>query len=521
MLGDIFERLGENTRMAREEEAKKQDEAVNQRVSLLKSLAGQLDPNSPTHAQDIAQLMEWAEHPFGDAKPKGKQQKGPGGSDPKEYRGHLAQVLAGLNKFAHQFGHGAKLVGEHIGPFYQAAKTPAPLDTAAIQRMVGSAEDRSKWDTEAQQREVQAKLSTAKLIASNLQLKEGTEEYSNFVAQYVTGKGLPKADVIKLNPNQIATDAEGNKIAEGKPTPPKTPSKVDDQLAAYSKSINKPVSQFTPEDRLKARSIKVVVGKGVGPGNSLPEVAASGSTISDTSADNLARAYISTAGKIKPSFGMSKNDPNRIKFWNSVGKIISSDPEWINTWTNFSAGTANLNQLTKIKGVLGGLEGTFKLDINNAREASKAVDRTNIARYNKADQFFTANFTDYPELAKFRVAILAAANQYAQVMNAGAAGASRVTVNAQDHAKEIVNTFVSDGTIEATLDQMVKEADNKVTATDEQIERQKRALSGNGGNSGTAKGGGKGAFQIKVNGKLYTYKGSGSTKDLANYTESK
>ena len=521
MLGEIFNKLGENTRMAREQEAQKQDEAVSQRVSLLKSLAGQLDPNSPTHAQDIAQLMEWAEHPFGDTKQskKSAMTQLPSGAkvDGKEYRGHLAQVLAGLNKFAHQFGHGARLVGEHIGPFYQAAKTPAPLDTAAIQRMVGSAEDRSKWDTEAQQREVQAKLGTAKLIASNLQLKEGTEEYSNFIAQYVTGKGLPKADVIKLNPNQIATDAEGNKIAEGKPTPPKpektlTTTALEEQV--YANHIGKPVSTLTPRERLEARVVgrKMVAPNPTGNRNATAEA---GSSIPESELRVLAQREIKTG--VKPSFGLSAKDPNRARYNRILADELTNTPDYLSAIPSYKAGSANLAQLTKIKGVIGSLEGAFKLDIQNALDASDKVPRTDLGIFNKWEQIVKANLTDHPELASFRVAVQTAVNQYARIMSAGAGGGSRTTVNAQQHAEELINAAMPSGTLKSALDQMKKEADNTVSGVDQQIQEQTKGMSGSS-QSGNQPGK---AFQIKVNGKLYTYKGSGSSKDLANYTESK
>jgi hypothetical protein len=136
----------------------------------------------------------------------------------------------------------------------------------------------------------------------------------------------------------------------------------------------------------------------------------------------------------------------------------------------FRSGSAELTQLMKATGMLDSVESAFQYDIKNAKQASEAVPRTDIRRYNTYRQFVSANLENNPPLAQLRIAAQTAANQYARIMVS--AGRGSVTTNsARSHAEELLNGAMAQGTFDAALDQMDKEAQNMTRGLNEATQK--------------------------------------------------
>lgn len=492
LLSGVLNGLGENKRLAQEQETTKEHESVKSRIGLLNQLAGSLDPNSPTHAQDIAQILKWAENPLQD---KGKKSKtaGPSGAkiDPDEHIGHMSTIIAGLNKSFHGLGKGAKAVGEHVGPFYKAARPLQELDPQAIQRMIGTPEQQSQWASAAEQRTTKSKLDALQIAADVIYGKEtaeNKEQRTNFLREGITGRSSAAERPSNLGPGHTLVDPTGKVLAKNeaplKPTKAPSNAQVFDDAAAVKfghldKNGNPDPSKLTAQERAVGRdTIARRAGLGINNTRTRTKVAESLSTISDEEMRALAKRELEQ--HIKPSFGLSAKDPNRSKYNRILAEELVKNPGNASAFAKYKAGVATVDQLTKVAGIVGSLEGAFKLDIQNAEEASANVDRSSLGKYNKWTQFLAANLTDHPELAAYRVAVQTAVNQYARIMSTGARGGGTTSVNAQQHAEELLNAAMPKGTLNAALAQMRKEADNVVTGLNEQIENQSQSLQNSG-----------------------------------------
>jgi hypothetical protein len=173
----------------------------------------------------------------------------------------------------------------------------------------------------------------------------------------------------------------------------------------------------------------------------------------------------------KPSYGLGKS-AERTAYNNERNKLLQDlGPTQVGAMrAAFRSGSAELTQLMKATGMLDSVESAFQYDIKNAKQASEAVPRTDIRRYNTYRQFVSANLENNPKLAQLRIAAQTAANQYARIMVSAGRG-SVTTDSARSHAEELLNGAMAQGTFDAALDQMDKEAQNMTRGLNEATQK--------------------------------------------------
>jgi hypothetical protein len=96
-------------------------------------------------------------------------------------------------------------------------------------------------------------------------------------------------------------------------------------------------------------------------------------------------------------------------------------------------------------------------------------------------QLFSAKATDNPELAEFAVYAQTAINQYSRLVSS-ASGGGVSTDAARQEAIAILNKNMAKGAFNAALNAMQKEAKNRVSGIQTEIDKQKKRLSGTGQN---------------------------------------
>jgi hypothetical protein len=226
-------------------------------------------------------------------------------------------------------------------------------------------------------------------------------------------------------------------------------------------------SDWVKEQNKKAEAVQVRINNAPGSSNL---------QTSDEDLRTLADREIHQS--IKPIFGRGA-DPNRTRYNAILAEQYRNDPDAASAASAYKAGSANLTQLTKVRGTVSSFEDAFKLDLGNAEEAAKAVPRSSAKLFNSWSQLASANLTDNPDLAAFRVATQTAINQYARLMFS-ATGGGTSTDSARAHAEDLLNTAMAKGTYAAALGQMKKEVANRVTGLDDEIDAQKKKMSGGG-----------------------------------------
>jgi len=238
--------IGDIKQKSLEEKHSKEKEETEQWHRMIEGFSRQLDPNSPTHDQDVARLMKWYLSPFGDQDQNKKQGKGKSKTqqnstnskstinpwEDEEHMGHLAKLASGLNKVFHGIGHGieqgAKGVGKGLEAYGKAEIAPwkgprrlQQLDPQQIQKMVGSTEDRAKWDQQSQIQKVQTWTTVADAIYGPT-TPENKDKKASLVKEGVTGRADKDSDVSgrTMTPSDVLTrDTVADLIKRGRKFP--------------------------------------------------------------------------------------------------------------------------------------------------------------------------------------------------------------------------------------------------------------------------------------------------------------
>lgn len=272
---------------------------------------------------------------------------------------------------------------------------------------------------------------------------------------------------------QFIQDPNGRVIKEDLGEAPSSTQKLDStqQLARDLHSEDKSTSEIAqakltkllqPPKTSASRSSKG--GSSAGP---------SGIAIPDDALRTLARREI-TQG-LKPSFGLSAKDPNRAKYNRILAEEYAKDPDAASALADYKSGTSSLMQLQKLKAQIGSFDKAFNSDLANAREASEAVSRSDVRRFNSWQQFVQADLTDNPKLAQLRVAAQTAVNQYARLMYS-ATGGGTSTDSARKDAESLLSSAMAKGSFNAALAQMEKEAKNRIAGINDQISDQQEQM---------------------------------------------
>jgi hypothetical protein len=146
-------------------------------------------------------------------------------------------------------------------------------------------------------------------------------------------------------------------------------------------------------------------------------------------------------------------------------------------YADYQAGKAGLQKVKSVRSIVGSFENAFQLDLENARKASSQVKRGDVQKYNTLDQFLSANLSDQPKLAAYRVAVQTVVNQYSQLISSSVSGGgSGSTDAARSDAHDLLDKAFASGAFDSALDMMEREAKNRIAGIDKQIDEGKRDL---------------------------------------------
>jgi hypothetical protein len=353
--------------------------------------------------------------------------------------------------------------------------------------------------TPEQQKHFDTMLGSKEFLGNATALDEKTAEQkkNNIHVQLKSGDWIPAEE----SPDGKITKMDGSPVdpkdivdvnKTGQPPPPKYTGELGERVNAQKVVDDKSIPETAPEKKAaratlksldqKAKAVEARIEQGSKP-----------STITDEEFRALAQRQMITGEK--PGFGLGKS-ADRDRYNKVYAEELLKDPDSAAARAAYKAGTANLTQLSKIRGQIGSFEDAFQADLKNAREAATSVPRSSVKLYNNWQQLAKANLEDSPELAAFRVATQTAINQYARLMFS-ATGGGTSTDSARAHAEDLLNAAMASGAYEAALTQMNKEAKNRTKGLDDEIEKQRKGL-GSPSPNGKLNGPTSGEPKIKI-----------------------
>jgi hypothetical protein len=189
----------------------------------------------------------------------------------------------------------------------------------------------------------------------------------------------------------------------------------------------------------------------------------------------------------RPAFGLGAKDPDRKRYLQIYAETLQNDPDYLQAKASYKAGQASIAQLQKVGDFLTAKDSAFNADMDNAREASEKVARTNAKILNGGIQAIEAALTDHPELQQLYDYTQTVINSYAAI--ASGAG-TRSTDAARREATDLLNAGFSKNTFAASLDALKREADNTIKGFEKQQALRKKSLNsllpGSKGTNGTS-----------------------------------
>jgi hypothetical protein len=143
---------------------------------------------------------------------------------------------------------------------------------------------------------------------------------------------------------------------------------------------------------------------------------------------------------------------------------------------SYKANKANLEQLTKVKGTMEAAKNATDKEIDRAIALGKSVPRSQSKLVNNYEQLIKANLTDYPELARYREALLAARYRYnSMIASFKGAGAATNQIRSET-AEEIIDRSMPKGAFEGAAKEMKVGLGNVMQGLDEAISGTKKQL---------------------------------------------
>ena len=439
---------------------------------------------------------------------KGGGKGGQGGKDHplRQVFGHLIDGISNLNPAGPSRGTTRELKGI-------AAKAPKPgerwLSDEDVQRIEDAKQkaiddEKVRMDTAIQEGKNKADEDLAKRsestkremytrnIEEDLGYAKGTPEFKAAMAQKL---GLtPKV------PKETATDIaeQAYADAEGKPKKELTAAEKITAVRAARGSAKAPTKEevaYAEKHGKKPEELtgseKLLAVKEARETERLPQrpalqsgMGGTGSDISDDELRSLAEKEILT--NYKPSFGLGKSAV-RDRYNKIMADVWASDPDSAEARAAYRAGTANLTQLTRLKGQVSSFETAFELDADNAQDAAKDVPRTSMRKFNSVAQLLEQNWTDDPALATLAVNVQTVVNQYARLVSS-ATGGGVSTDSARQEAMAVLDKSMASGSFSAAINRMKLEARNRITGLNKEIESAKTGMrrGGDGSNKGNA-----------------------------------
>lgn len=223
-----------------------------------------------------------------------------------------------------------------------------------------------------------------------------------------------------------------------------------------------------------------------------------GPALTPDSLDSAARKYNATG--VMSSMGLGKSGRNdRVAIMNRAAEIALQEGG-VDVATNmatYKALAGSLTQLQKQYGMTSAFEKNTKANMDLLKSASQATDRTGVPLLNKYLLAVKSNVFGDPDAAKLNDAVKTVANEVAKIRSGQQSGAS--TDSARAEAMDSIHAAMTQGQLNAVLDQMVAEMGNRTNNQLSEIDRTRANIAGLSKATGAKPtGGGGGQYTAPV-----------------------
>jgi len=175
---------------------------------------------------------------------------------------------------------------------------------------------------------------------------------------------------------------------------------------------------------------------------------------------------------------------------------------------DYHADRTSLTNLKKIQTQMqGALNGT-KAELKRVEVLASKIPRSRFTQFNNAQQFFDANFTDDPDLAAFKEALLKARYNYNSAVSSVRGGGAATNQVRTETADDVLNKYMASGAMDAAIREMGIGLQNNMDGMNQAVtDMQKNILKGNA--IGTGGGGGSNQPIVQQKGDQFRYSTDG------------
>lgn len=228
-----------------------------------------------------------------------------------------------------------------------------------------------------------------------------------------------------------------------------------DALAAKAKKLNKKVADLLPEEKIDARM-------------DVKKKAMSEELLEPKELESIARYDLLTGHQ--SSFGLGARNPNRAGYLKARAKLIEElTPRSVaEQAASLKADAASLGNLVRMADAVDAWEGNAKLNLDQVLKLSAQSGRTGVPLANEYLQWAQGNLKDYPQLAKYRVAVDTAVADYTRVMYSPNL-TGQTAQDERDRTQKLLNTAMAENSLEGAVDQMNIDMVNRHTTLRGQI----------------------------------------------------
>ena len=292
--------------------------------------------------------------------------------------------------------------------------------------------------------------------------------------------GMPHDEALKKAGAVLAREAETK--SEPKPKPASAREKMADNIIAAGVE--------TDPKKADAMAGKLLYDQAMERVNAARRSGGAGAAAMDPAA---MRAIAEGVIKYKlpaPPFGMSANSPLRAQYLKAYGDVMreTGAGEAASERASFGADTQSLQQLVKNQATVKAMENGTNTEIDRAIALSKAVPRSQAHLLNGLLQRGEKELTDYPQLARFREAVLAARNRYASMISTARGGGGAVTNAARQEADEVINAAMAQGSFGGAAQEMKVGIQNVMKGLEDEIKTKRGEMIRQNGGGSTAGG---------------------------------
>jgi hypothetical protein len=201
-----------------------------------------------------------------------------------------------------------------------------------------------------------------------------------------------------------------------------------------------------------------------------------GGQISDDDLKTLAESNAITGGKTELSY---RDPAMKAKYEHYYAEAIrnAGGPQAISeVQAQYKASRGNLESLEKIQGQMKAAQAGTIAEIDRLVDLSRKVPRSQAKLFNNYAQLIQADLTDYPELASYREALVAARDRYTSMIGTFKGGGASTNQMKTETAEEILNRDMPQGALEAAAKEMKVGITNVMKGLDDVVNQTRKDM---------------------------------------------